>query len=71
MVYVGSPGAPASHCSNEGDIPVSTVTESPVVLEKPYIVADGSSYKLMRPKVEYNKVGHTAGWKNSDEIDFS
>lgn len=63
MVYVGTPGAPASHCGNaSGTVPVSTVTSAPVVLEKPYIVADGSSYKLMRPKAEWNKVGHTAGW---------
>jgi hypothetical protein len=59
MVYVGSPGAPTSHCSNTGGIPNSTVAQAPVVLEKPYIVSDGSSYKLMRPRVEYNKVGHT------------
>lgn len=63
MVYVGTPGAPDSHCGNEnGTTPVSTVPSAPVVLEKPYIIADGTSYKLMRPKAEWNKVGHTAGW---------
>lgn len=72
MVYVGTPGAPESHCGNaNGTTPVSTVPSAPVVLEKPYIIADGSSYKLMRPKAEFNKVGHTAGWQNSDEIDFT
>ena len=25
----------------------------------------------MRPKLEYNKVGHTANWQYADEIDFS
>lgn len=25
----------------------------------------------MRPKLEHNKVGHTANWQNADEIDFS
>jgi len=32
---------------------------------------DGSSYKLMRPRVETNKVGPTPNWENADEIDFS
>lgn len=63
MVWVGCPGAPASHCGNAGGAtPASTVESAPVVVEKPYLVLDGSSYKLMRPKAEWNKVGHTAGW---------
>ncbi len=62
MVWVGSPGAPDSHCSNQGGNPISKVDIAPVVLEKPYIIKDGTSYKLMRPRVEFNKVGHTAGW---------
>lgn len=31
---------------------------------------DGSSFKLMVPKAEFNKVGHTPGFANHDEIDF-
>jgi len=70
-VIVGSNGAPESHCSNSGGAPITNIAETPVIVEKPYIVADGQSYKLMRPRVEYNKVGPTPGWENSDEIDFS
>lgn len=43
-----------------------------MVAEKPYIVlGDDGKYILMRPKVEFNKVGITKNWENSDEIDFS
>ena len=31
---------------------------------------DGSSFKLMVPKAEFEKVGHTPGFANHDEIDF-
>ena len=70
-VIVGSNGAPESHCSNVDGAPVTNIAETPVIVEKPYIVADGQSYKLMRPKVEYNKTGPTPNWENADEIDFS
>jgi hypothetical protein len=32
---------------------------------------DGSQFKLMVPKPELNKVGHTQNWSNADEVDFS
>jgi len=28
-------------------------------------------FKLMKPRLEKNKVGNTANWENADEIDFS
>jgi len=31
---------------------------------------DGS-FKLMKPRLEKNKVGNTPNWENADEIDFS
>jgi hypothetical protein len=72
MVWVGCPGAPASHCGNaDYQTPASTIAEAPVVVEKPYIVMDGNQFKQMRPHAEWNKVGPTAGWQNADEIDFS
>ena len=72
MVFVGSKGAPQSHCGNQGGAgPYTTVDATPIIAEKAYIVADGNSYKLMKPKVEKNKVGNTPGWVNADEIDFS
>jgi hypothetical protein len=63
MVWVGSPGAPVSFCSNiSGKTPTTTVDTAPVVVEKPYIIKENGTFKLMRPKAEFNKVGHTAGW---------
>lgn len=35
------------------------------------MIKENGKYKLMRPKVEFNKVSHTKNWENSDEIDFS
>lgn len=64
MVYVGTPNAPKTHCGNFGDgqAPITNVAAAPTVVEKPYLVKENGVYKLMRPKVEYNKVGHTANW---------
>lgn len=72
MVYVGCTGAPAWNCGNtNGAIPVTTVSSTPVIAEKPYLVLDGTQYSIMRPRVEYYKVGTTPGWENADKIDFS
>jgi len=71
MVFVGNEGQPESHCGNKDNGPYTSVAESPVVVEKAYLVADGDSYKLMKPRVEFNKVGPTKGYDNADEIDFS
>jgi hypothetical protein len=32
---------------------------------------DGATFKLMVPKPEFDKVGHTPGYNNMDEVDFS
>lgn len=71
MVFAGCTGAPASHCSNQGGLPITNEPTAPVVVEKPFIAMDGSNFKLMIPKPEFNKVGHTPGYNNHDEIDFS
>lgn len=71
MVFVGSTGVPESHCSNEDGGPYTTVDATPLIAEKAYLVADGDSYKLMKPKLEKEKVGNTPGFDNADEIDFS
>lgn len=71
MVFVGSQGAPQSHCSNSGGGPYTTVDSTPVIAEKPYIIRSGSGFSLMRPRVEKNKVGPTQGYENADEIPFS
>jgi len=72
MVFVGTKNAPQSHCSNKGGIPATTVDETPLIVEKPYIVSNGSKgYSLMVPKMESNKVGTTPDYDNADEIPFS
>lgn len=70
VVFVGSPGAPRSHCGRSGGHPYSTIDSSPVIAEKPYIIMKGDKYYLMKPKVEFNKKGNTPNWSNADTIDF-
>ena len=72
MVFVGTPNAPAEHCGNTNYVPpITKVDVTPTVAEKPYLVKENGKYILMRPKVEFNKVGPTPNFQNSDEIDFS
>lgn len=70
MVFAGSTGAPDSHCSNQDGLPITNEKVAPVVVEKPYIVTDGKNFSLMVPRAEFNKVGHTPGFDNADEISF-
>lgn len=71
MVFVGTLGAPETHCGNEnGTIPATTIDAAPLISEKPYIVAKGEKFKLMSPVLEINKVGPTKDYQNADEIDF-
>jgi len=69
-VWVGSPGAPSSHCSNVGGGPNSTVDATPVIREKPYLVFENNKYYIASPKQENNKVGYTANWDNANLIPF-
>jgi len=46
VVFVGSPGAPKSHCGNVGGLPYSTINSTPVIAEKPFIVMIGDKYYL-------------------------
>jgi hypothetical protein len=64
MVFVGSTGAPESHCSNSGSPPATTVEETPLIAEKAYIVSEGEGFSLMVPRVEQNKVGVTKDFDN-------
>jgi hypothetical protein len=71
MVFLGNQNAPANHCGNDfGNVPATTVDVTPTIVEKPYIVSKGSTYSLMIPKLEKNKVGPTAGYNNADEVPF-
>ena len=71
MVWMGSPNAPGWHCTNSGGLPITNINSTPVIAEKPYFVMDGTQYKIMKPKLEYYKSGHTNNWEYADEIDFS
>lgn len=72
MVFVGCTNAPASHCNNKNGLPFTTVEETPVIAEKPYIMYDNTAdrYYLMVPNLETNKVGGTKDYDNVDQIDF-
>ena len=70
VVFVGSPGAPRSHCGRSGGHPYSTIDQAPIIAEKPYIIMEGDKYFLMKPKIETNKRGTTPNWSNADKIDF-
>ena len=72
MVFVGCTNAPPFHCSNKNGLPFTTVAETPVIAEKPYIMYDNTvdRYYLMVPKLEENKVGETKDYENVDQIDF-
>ena len=71
MVFVGSTNVPESHCGHEGGIPSSNIEATPIIAEKPYLVAQGDNFLLMKPKIETDKIGVTSGFSNADEIDFS
>jgi len=66
FVFVGCKGAPNSYCSTSGHndhLPATTIPETPHIVEKPYIIMEvDGSFKLMKPKLEINKVGTTPDW---------
>lgn len=53
FVFVGCEGAPDSHCGTDG-IPATTIDQTPIIAEKPYIVLDQDKYFLKRPKYRTN-----------------
>jgi hypothetical protein len=73
MVFVGNNGnVPTSHCGNSNGSPYTTILQTPVVAEKPYITIDSNGkFALMVPRLETNKVGPTIDFGNVDVIDFS
>jgi len=73
MVFVGNNGSvPGSHCSHDGGDPYTTIAQSPVIAEKPYIIIDSAGhYSLVIPPVETNKVGPTSNWNGGTTVDFA
>lgn len=71
LVFSGVKGAPASHCSNQGGSPYTTLFKTDVIAEKPYIVERDEKFFLKIPKLERDKMGATGNnWNNADEVDF-
>ena len=71
FVFVGCEGGvPDSHCGTSGGaVPATTIDETPIIAEKPYIVIDeNDKYFLKRPKYTTSRQG--TEWDNADTIDF-
>jgi hypothetical protein len=73
MVFVGNNGSvPGSHCSHTGGGPYSTVTQTPIIAEKPYMTIDSTGkYTLRVPNWETNKQGPTSDYSRTTNIDFA
>mmetsp|Transcript_32763 Transcript_32763/g.75794 ORF Transcript_32763/g.75794 Transcript_32763/m.75794 type:complete len:607 (+) Transcript_32763:86-1906(+) len=73
QVFVGSIGAPASHCGLDGGSPYTTVDETPSVAEKPFIIIDSTSgeYSLVTPALKTGSVGTEFDNANAKIIPFS
>lgn len=72
FVHVGDLNPPVEHCTNYGGHPSTTIYNTPIVREKPYIIKDGDSFKLMKPHIEIQKRGLSPNnWNYATEIDFS
>ena len=59
FVFLGCKGAPPSHCGNSVDdfsiIPATTIDQTPIIAEKPYITIDGNGkYQLNIPNYKTN-----------------
>lgn len=70
MVHVGNSGAPESHCGHSGGSPISNIRNTPAIVEKPYIISNGSGgFSIIVPGFELNKIGPTTEFIG-DEISF-
>lgn len=58
MVFVGSTGAPPSHCSDKGSPPIVAVDKTPTIAEKPFISINASGkFQLNVPPAKADSVG--------------
>ena len=72
FVFLGCDGAPESHCNGDGGaVPATTIEQTPLIAEKPYITIDSSDkYYLKRPK--YKTDTQSIDWDDdADVFDFS
>jgi len=69
MVFVGTEGAPTSHCGrgDDGELPFVVVDEAPAVAEKPFITVDeNDTWALNVPPVHFYTRGSSMG--SSDAV---
>jgi hypothetical protein len=58
MVFVGTKGAPASHCGSGTPGPYTTVDSTPTIAEKPFITIDSTGkFSLQIPAAKHNTSG--------------
>ena len=62
MMFVGVKGAPAA---NFPDNPYTTISETPVIREKPFLSYDGKGFKIIVPEIKEKSTG--PGWINGKE----
>jgi hypothetical protein len=74
MVFLGCIGAPASNC---GEVPPpfippsTTIQETPLIAEKPYIMIDNEGlYSLVIPGIEKNKIGPSLSASDTQIVPF-
>lgn len=72
MVFVGTEGAPESHCGrndDEGTKPVTTADTTPTVVEKPFISIDKEGkYSMNIPQVKTDSQG--TDFSSGDQVGF-
>ena len=54
MMFVGVSGAPAE---NWPELPYTTINETPIVREKPFLALDGKGFNVKVPKLKQNSIG--------------
>jgi hypothetical protein len=62
MMFVGVQGAPAE---NWPEKPYTTIPETPLIREKPYLAADGNGFMVKIPALKMNSSG--PGWLNNSK----
>lgn len=72
MVFVGNNGQPGTHCSNSNGWPITSVSTTPVVAEKPYLIMNSNGqYSIGVPPLKFNSLGATTNFDNETFIDLS
>ena len=72
FVFLGCEGVPGTHCGTSGGDPATTIDQTPLIAEKPYITIDDSGkYYLKRPKYQTATQGTSWGDENVDNFDFT